>query len=299
MMRRTGLAIAAIILGFGAEARGGDPKFDYAKQEQVKGVEWKAAAQAGFILTTGNSKTTTFSSGATASRKQGSNKLALDAAAAFARSTLYVPSDANGNGTVDNDAEIGEEEQTTTKSWLIKGRYDRFVTEHNSVYASASASADEPAGKEFVGGGQIGYSRQLYKTNKHELVGEVGYDLSYESPAVGDGQTIHSARAFAGWAGKLTGDTGVEASVEVLSNFNKLDTPPDGVDSFEDTRINAKTKLTTKIWGNLNFGFTFTLKYDNAPSPRPPLSLPYADGFVPLADELDTKTQVSLIYNFL
>ena len=256
------VSVTAIILGFGTtSAWGDDPKFEHAKEEdaaklkEVKGVEWKAAALAGFVLTTGNSKTTSASAGATASRKQGRSKLALDGGLAYARSTLVFANDLNGNGTVDNDAELGEDAQTTTNAWIVKGRYDFFFTPKNSVYVSAAASADEPAGKEFVGGGQVGYSRLLYKTDTHELVGEVGYDLSYEKPVVGDGQTIHSARGFVGWASKLTADTAAEASVEVLSNFNKLDTPPDGVDSFEDTRVNGKSKLTTKLWGNLNFGF--------------------------------------------
>jgi hypothetical protein len=302
MKHTAGFAIAAIILGMGSQARGDDPKFAHSgeeeakKLEEVKGIEWKAAALAGAILTTGNSKTTSLSAGATASRKQGRSKLAIDAGLAYARSTLLFPNDINGNGTIDNDAEIGEDAQTTTDAWIVKARYDFFFTPRNSVYTSASVSADEPAGKELVAGAQVGYSRLLHKSAKHEVVAEVGYDFSYEDPVVGDGEGIHSGRGFVGWAGKLSGDTAAEASVEVLSNVNKLD---NDVDRFEDTRVNGKTKLTTKLWEDLNFGFSFLLKYDNAPSARPPLSLPYADGFVPLAEELDTRTEVSLIYNFL
>ena len=43
-----------------------DPKFEYGKAEEVKAVEWKVSAQAGLILTTGNSRTTTGSIGGAA-----------------------------------------------------------------------------------------------------------------------------------------------------------------------------------------------------------------------------------------
>jgi hypothetical protein len=297
-----GVVPAILVLVAAGPARAEEPKFAYgdrAELKDVKDVVWKAAVQAGMILTTGNSRTTTISATASASRKSGANKLALEGGAAFARSTVYFAQDLDGNGTIDNDAEILEDAQTTTQAWIVKGRYDRFLTEHNSLYASATAGADEPAGKQFVGGGQVGYSRQLYVDDKHEVVAEVGYDFTYENPVVGPGVSIHSARVFAGYKGKLTPDTGVEAAIEALSNFNSLDTAAGEVESFEDTRINGLTKLTTKVWENVSFGFSFGLKYDHAPSPRPPLGIPYAAGFVPLADELDTKTEVSLIVNFL
>ena len=54
-----------------------------------------------------------------------------------------------------------------------------------------------------MGGGQLGYSRQLVKTDKNMLVAEIGYDFSYESYVEQPGKTldpvsIHSARLFVG-----------------------------------------------------------------------------------------------------
>ena len=203
------------------------------------------------------------------------------------------------NGTIDNEDEIGELEQTTTEAWVVTVRYDRFLTKHNALYAVGLASSDEPAGKELVAGAQVGYSREVFKDDKHLVVAEVGYDISYEDPVVGDGIAIHSARGFVGYEGKLTADTSVGGSVESLVNVNTLDGPAGEIERFEDVRVNGLAKLSTKLYENINFGFSFGVKFDNAPSGRPPIGMDYAVGFVPLADEVDTRTEVSLLVNFL
>jgi len=294
------VALLSIALLVPAAAVAGEPAFQKAEEvKEGKGVEWTAQAQAGLISTTGNSKTTTLSAAARGSRKEGNNKVRAEAGVAYARSTLYAPNDLNMNNTIDSEAEIAEIEKTTTEAWMATVRYDRYLTAHNSLYAVGIASSDKPAGKELVAGGQVGYSRELFKNDKHLVVGEVGYDISYEDPVVGDGVAIHSARGFVGYEGKLTADTSVGGSVETLINVNTLDGPAGKIDRFEDTRINGLTKLSTKLYENINFGFSFGIKFDNAPSARPPVGLDYGPGFVPLADKVDTRTEVSLLVNFI
>ncbi len=303
--KRIALLAAAALglqLSWIGSARADDPKFKYGKIDDVKDVEkveWKASAQAGVIVTTGNSRTTTGAAGAKASRKEGNNKLEVEANGAYARSAIWLANDANGDGTIDQ-TEDSRVTSTSTRAWLFKARYDRFLTKHNSLYATGVASGDKPAGKDFVGGGQAGYSRQLYKDDKHELKGEVGYDFSYEN-RVGDADalTIHSARLFLGYEGTVSKDTGVTGSVESLHNVNTLGSGDSEVGPFEDTRINGLVALTTKLFENLSFRFSFTVKYDHAPAPRPPFDLPFADGYSPLAETTDTKTEATLIYNFL
>ena len=41
-----------------------DPKFEFATPHEAEKVEWKASAQAGMIVTTGNSESTTIAAGA-------------------------------------------------------------------------------------------------------------------------------------------------------------------------------------------------------------------------------------------
>ena len=61
---------------------------------------------------------------------------------------------------------IGRNEVTTTNDWQTKARYDRFFTANNAGYAAGQAAADRIAGKSFAGGGQVGYSRQLYQERR-------------------------------------------------------------------------------------------------------------------------------------
>ena len=274
-------------------------KFGEKPEEVAATVEWSASAQAGLVVNTGNSEQTVLSSGAKAERRSGMNKLQIELAGTFARTNLFLALDANASGTIEA-SEIEEQTQTTAQAWQGKVRYDRFLTEHNSLYATAVAGGDKPAGKAFVGGAQAGYSRQLFKNDRHELVSEVGYDFSYEDFVAKDsGVAIHSGRVFAGYKGKASADTGVGGSVETLLNFNTLNAPGGEVAAFEDARITAKAELTTKLLDDISINVSFLAKYDNAPAPRPAFKLPYADGFVPLAEKLDTTTKVTVIINFL
>lgn len=277
-----------------------EPKFEYGKAEEVKevkDVEWTAAAEAGIVFTTGNSETTTATAGAKASRKTGKNKLAIDGNLTYARSSVLVLDDQNGNGTVDSDAEIVTETTTTAEQFAGKVRYDRFLTEFNSLFVAALASRDLPAGKEAVIGGQLGYSRQLYKTKTTEAVGEFGYDYSHEDLVAGEAVSIHSARAFAGLKSELTEGTSLDTSVEALTNLNK-ETLPTGADGriFRDTRLNVKAAVSAKVGKHLAVQTSVEVKFDNRPAPLSIDNL--APGFVPEASRFDTTMKASLIYTF-
>lgn len=285
-----------------------DPKFDFGKLEEVKVVEWKAQAKGGIAMTTGNSQTTNGTVAASVSRKEGNNKLALEGGAGYGRSNNRI---ATVDPTLDTYT-VDRQSITSTNNYYGKGRYDRFFTTNNAAYASGQAAADKIAGKTFFGGGQVGYSRQLYKSDMHLLVVEAGYDFSYEryvQPASTtlDPVSIHSLRVFAGEALKLSAATGINASVEALFNLNKegaaidVNTNMPGVDAFKDTRVNGKLGLTTTLYKQLSIGFGFTLKYDQNPAPLPApgnagTATPAAAYFV---DKVDTLSELTLIMTFL
>jgi hypothetical protein len=303
----TTVAIAAAVAASPARVRAqANPEFKFEEKpkEEVKAVEWKATAQAGLIITTGNSQTTSMSGVAKGSRKAGANKLELEGGGAFARSTIRVASDDNMNGSID-DSEVVDITQTTNERWYGTARYDRFLTEHNSLYAKFLIESDEPAGKELVLGGQVGYSRQLYKDAIHELKAEGGYDYSHEDLVAGPGVSIHSLRAYVGYAGKLSEDTAFAAEVEGLFNLNPISygvladlRGAEDAGTFEDTRVNGATSLTTKMLENISFRFAFGFKWDNRPAPQPNIGgLPFTNPRE--SDELDTKIEASLILNFL
>ncbi len=297
------IAAAIVTAASSASLAQPTPTFKYATAEEAAALEkakvkWEAAAQAGLIMSTGNSRITTFAAGLSASRKAEKNKLSLDAAAAYARSSIFLGVDDNGNGFLSED-EIDRPSLTTTRSWMVKGRYDRFLTAKSSLFVAAGIAADRPAGKELVGNGQLGYSRELYQHEEHTFIGEIGYDFTFEDLVIGDGVAIHSIRGFAGYKGALSPDSAIDASVEGLFNVNTLDSAGGKIEAFGDDRITSKLALTTKLSPKLSFRFAFEARFDSAPAPRPPFGIPYEMGFVPLADELDTKAEATLIVTLL
>jgi hypothetical protein len=281
------------------------PKFEFTKLDpeaaKLEGPVWTASAQAGLILTSGNSRQTTFSAGATASRKAGDNKLAIEAAAAYTRSRILIATDTDGNGLIGED-EIEVIDQTTTKSWSVKGRYDRFLTDRNSLYLSSSIAADEPAGKELLISAQLGYSRLVFKDAKHELAAEIGGDYSHEKyVAAGDALDIVSARGFVGYVGTLSADTSLGVSAELLTNLNEEQPSTGTVDPLGDNRFTGKAALTTKLSDDISFRLGFTGKYDSAPAPRTPFAgtMGFEPGVDPFADKLDTVIEAQLIVSII
>lgn len=303
-MRR--VALPFVLASVPSLAYAGDPKFEYGKHEDVKdvkGIEWKATAEAGVIFTTGNSETTTATGGLKVSRKANNNKVAFEAGAAYSRSNLLVLLDQNGNGMIDDLSEIQSVDTTTAETLTSKLRYDRFLTELNSLFIAGLASRDTPAGKEFVFGTQIGYSRALRKTKTALTTAEIGYDYSHEQLVAGPSLSIHSARAFMGHKATLTEGADLDTSIEVLTNLNKEDLttqtrdgePADG-SAFQDTRVNAKIAVSASIGANLAFQSAIEVKYDRRPGPLPVKNL--AMGFAPEANRMDTVMKASFIYTF-
>jgi hypothetical protein len=274
-------------------------------------------ARGGLNQTSGNSQTINATAGLTASRKEGNNKLALDGGINYGRSNISVPTITMNTTTGMNEiTALNRQEVTSTNNWFSKGRYDRFFTSNNSGYVSGQAAADKIAGKALTGGGQLGYSRQLVKTDNNTLVAEIGYDFSYESYVEQPGKTldpvsIHSARLFAGETIKLTSATGLTASVEAFFNLNKetkalnVDPPHNpGVDAFHDTRVIGKLGVSTTVFKSLSAAINFRLRYDQNPAPLPVPSgtlagIGFATTFQPFAETTDTASEVTLIYTFL
>jgi hypothetical protein len=120
--------------------------YKFSEMKEVKQVEWKASASAGFTLAAGNSNVLTVSGGASASRNDGKNLIALDLSGVYALVTVpsLLDRDMTGslcpamsmmngcNGVVDRGEEVGSESKTTAGFLLFKGRYDRFFTVHNA-----------------------------------------------------------------------------------------------------------------------------------------------------------------------
>jgi hypothetical protein len=287
------------------------PKFVYI-QPAPNEAEWVAQAKGSLLVTSGNTVTRNGVFGVTSSRLLGSNKLAFDGQIAYGRSSVVSPVFDPLNPML--IIGLDRREDTTTNQWSTKARYDRFFTANNAAYVLGQLGADRIAGKRLVGGGQVGFSRQVFKNEQHTAVAEIGYDFSYESylapAAKGDPTQIHSGRIFVGELFTLTTDTGLYGNLEVLSNLNSenalnySDPTSNEVDPFDDTRVVAKGGITTRLWKKLSFAFGVTWKFDQNPAPR---ALPpgaggamFAPSFpTPFSDRSDTLTEATLVFSFL
>lgn len=274
-------------------------KGDVTDVKDVKAVAWTATGEAGLVTTTGNSRTTTLTASANATRKDKDNKLDLTVAGTYARATTRLANDANGDGLIEEN-ELTEQTATSAKNAAGKLRYDRYLTAENSLYVAALGGFDDPAGKKFFGGGQIGYSRAIYESKMHQLLGEIGYDVEYVKLTAGQSSTIHSGRLFAGYKVTVRKETAFNASVEALINGSTITYGNRSAGAFDGTRVTGVFDVTTALSTKLSVDVSFTLKYDNFPAPLPEFGMtPFAPGFAPLADPLDTITKISLILKVL
>ena len=297
------LALSASAVLLSPSARADDPKFAYGKAGDVaKLPPWAASVTAGFGMTTGNAQSVNFTGAGMVSHRFGdSDLLAFDATVAFQRSTVQTAIDVNGDGVIAPD-EVLSITQSVSEAWGTRLRYDHFFDPMNGVYGLILAGGDVPAGKQFVGSVQAGYSRALLRTATSELIGEVGLDYSYQRFVVGDPNSINFAavRAFLGYLGNPTKDLSYNASVEYLGNLSEQNTPTGRVGAFGDNRAVGKLGVTWKIFGDGSLGFRFRALYDSAPAPKPPpAGFSWAAGYQPLANPWDTFTELVVVYKLL
>jgi hypothetical protein len=312
-------AALAVVMSPAAAAAQATPKFEFAKPgvaapPSAPTVEWKAQVKGGVAVMTGNSQSRNGTFAATASRKEGNNKLTLEGGMAYGRSSIVTPV-IDTTTTPNTIMRLDRRSVETTNNWVVKTRYDRFLTSNNAAYVSAQGAGDRIAGKSFFGGGQAGYSRQLLNSPHQLMVVELGYDVSHERYVSQPGKTlepvtVHSARLFVGETLKLSPATGITASGEALVNLNKesnaidVDSGQPGVDPLGDTRVVGKLGLTTTLLERLSIGFGVTVRYDQNPALLPvpsgsPAGLGFAPGVQLFAGKVDTLTEATLIYTFL
>ena len=281
-------------------------KQEFGKLEEVKEVVWKASASAGFSISTGNASVMTFSGGVNASRNDGSNKITLGLKGIYGLIDIAVFTDSDGDMKANMDSELTVERKRTAALLLGMFRYDRFFSKNNTGYITASAGLDLPASKEFFGGGQIGYARQIVNTKMHVLSAELGYDFNYtryilpEVPPMNFEQNVilHSARLYAGYVLSVADHTTVEANVEALINFNVAHIGDRDVGAGQATRVNGQLAFTTKVWKALSLRAATMLRYNNAPGLT--TLYPFAADFPGRYNQkLDTLTELQLVVNFI
>jgi len=104
------------------------------------------------------------------------------------------------------------------------------------------------------------------------------------------------------WSANAQPSPGATASLgaELLTNVAGEDTPTDHVSPFRDDRIAGRAELSLKLNDRGRLAMRVNAKYDSHPAPKPPpAGTSWAPGYVPLADRLDTRTELLFVYSFL
>ncbi|HEY1587263.1 MAG TPA: DUF481 domain-containing protein, partial [Polyangia bacterium] len=253
--------VAVLALAIALPAFAADPKYDYKDPttapppQPVTGhTSWKANMTFGLVYVGGNAQSLGFSGTGLVSAHRYNNEFTVTGGGAYVLSG--VSSFGMGGPITDN--------QVTAANWNVKGRYDRYFFDKNTVYASFSSSGDRPAGYIYRIEPQVGYARLFFKS-KHQLVrGEIGYDYTYEHRVIqpmGAERNVdyHSGRLFGYYENKFTQWASFSEGLELLEAFNHL----------EGFRLNSITSLSSTIYKNIALKVNFTFHVNNDPALRP------------------------------
>ncbi len=169
-------------------------------------------------------------------------------------------------------------------------RYDRYIIpDVNSIYVGGGALHDPLAGFLIQARGDVGYSHQLVKTEKHSLLAEGGFNYSRDQfmpiaeGGAGGGQNFVGGRIAGLYGLNINGNFGFTQQVEaLLGGRNNQDAGEEGFDG----KITSATGISGSLNKILSVKFGFKLTYDFVPPVR-------ADGTS--YEALDTLTSFTLV----
>jgi putative salt-induced outer membrane protein YdiY len=219
-----------------------------------EGTDTHLAAELGGTYTTGNSAFYAVSALVKADHLwKERNKISGSVGFQFGGSK----SDDDGDGFLNEDERDNPFEEDVRR---ISGelRYDRFLSDHDALYALAGAFHDPWAGYDYRIHEQIGYSRLLVKSEDTQLRSELGLDYAQEdyiSAVEPNYQDVLAARILLGLDHKFNEHVGFSETFEIYESLF----------DFEDVRILNTASLTTNVSTVLAVKLSHVLAWDNVP----------------------------------
>jgi len=276
-----------------------EPTYTYKDVEKAPTVDlkkptiWTANMTLGLVWVAGNAQSLGFSASALGGVKHYNNEWTLGGGGAYVNSGISK----YGKGGPVTDQVVSAE------NWNVKGRYDRYFFEKNTVFVSFASSGDRPAGYIYRIEPQVGYARLFFKSIHQTFRGEIGYDYTFQhnvkptDPTVDQDVQYHSGRLFLFYENKFTPFAAFSEGLELLEAFNRL----------EGFRLNSLTSLSSTIYKNISLKLNFKLMYNNDPPLRPAPSNIDSVTMLPFVlpadqthfDKLDTQLDLVLAVTFL
>lgn len=252
-----------------------DPEFvgtEDPAEEPVEEAETNLSAELGGVATSGNAMFYAINGSVTASHKWERNKLA---GLAGINVGSAVP-DTNADGLID-EAEREQGYLANARRLFAEARYDRFLSDKDSLYLLSGAFHDVFAGYDLRSHEQLGYSRLLVDTDDTEARAELGFDYAQEFYVEGVDpryQNIFAARLLLGFSHAFNESVGFSDTFEIYENVLDL----------QDVRILNTATFSSALSSALSLKLSHALIFDNVP----------VEGFGPL-DQTTTVTVVATI----
>jgi putative salt-induced outer membrane protein len=230
--RRFAFAALAAPLLLAAAARADDAA--PAAAAPVK--KWKESAEASFVNTNGNSKTSTTA---------GKNFFSYDYDP-LTRSEL----EGGGLGARSNG-------QTTAEQYYAGEKTQRKFTDRDYVFEKYRWDKNRFAGVRNRQEISIGLGRELWKTKADLLIGELSPGYLNEDRIGGPRVSVGTGRAFSKYSHDFTATSKFSQGVEYIQSLADK----------RDSRINTETALTTTLNAHFSVKTSFTWHRSNLPPP--------------------------------
>ncbi|MEZ4235580.1 MAG: DUF481 domain-containing protein [Myxococcota bacterium] len=230
-------------------------------------------AELGGTLATGNSNYYAVNGGMALKHTAGKNQLTVGAGLNLGAARAVI--DTDGDGVPEG---IADQYTENARRLFADARYDRFLSDKDSLYALAGAFHDRFAGFDLRAHEQLGYSRRLVKDDDTELRVEIGADWAQEDYVTDvdpNYANVIAARLLVGVSHKFSEQVAFSDTAEIYENVINVD----------DVRILNNATLTSALSGKLSLKLTHALIFDNVP----------VEGFRPL----DQTTMVTLVATLL
>jgi putative salt-induced outer membrane protein YdiY len=243
------------IVWFVAAAHAEDPTFagTSAPAPVIEAPESLITAELGGAWSSGNTDMYALNGKLDASHKWKMNKLSLAAGINIGKAVV----DVNADGFLD-DAERAIGQVETARRYFVDGRYDRFLTDKDSLYGLAGILIDPFAGYDNRTHGQLGYSRILVATEETGLKGEIGADVAREDFVAGidpNAAVVVAAHALVALSYAFNENVSFTDTFEVFENVIDL----------EDVRIANSAGFSSKLNETFSLKLSHTLAFDNVP----------------------------------
>ena len=295
--------LASTLFWVGTEASAQEHQFSEKATDEAPDEDKVAfAVAAGGLFSGGNTRSWTLNVGSSFSWISGPHAFGAAGSFAYGRASLIeqLPDGTFARRPWDD----------TTRNALLGLRYDYFLTKMDAVFVAAKWRWDTFAGLDTRLQGQIGYLRNLFKTDKQRFWLEIGYDITYDNydpdpflnnalsemdmmtfmcadpnaadpHCYDDEDVVHAARIYVGYTNDLYENIQFAWGTEVLLNL----------ENFEDVRVNLDLALRASLVERLQVEMKYRMLFDNVPVPPAP-------GLGPRA-KADHQFSINLVYNIL